>query len=204
MSLEIDHVVFCVESVAEAGANLEMQHGLVSVLGGRHEGHGTANRIVPLGSSYLELVEVAEIGEVASSSFGRWVENNASQILTPHALCLRTEDLGEVSERLSLESVSMQRRRADGTRLRWRVAGLESTITDGLPFFIEWDIPPLHHPGNTSLVEESQPMSIEVALRGDVAVLTKWTEGSRGVSTQPGDPGVASVVITAGDRVISL
>ena len=42
--------------------------------GGRHPGHGTANRIVPLGSSYIELMAVVDRVEADSSPLGSWVE----------------------------------------------------------------------------------------------------------------------------------
>src|SRR5262245_22840239 len=44
--------------------------GLEAVRGGRHEGHGTHNRIVPLGNGYLELMAVVDADEAASSPIG--------------------------------------------------------------------------------------------------------------------------------------
>ena len=46
--------------LAAAAREIEARHGLASIEGGRHPGWGTANRIVPLGSSYLELVAVID------------------------------------------------------------------------------------------------------------------------------------------------
>ena len=45
----IDHVIYAVDDLDTAGAALFDREGLASVPGGRHEGWGTANRIVPLG-----------------------------------------------------------------------------------------------------------------------------------------------------------
>jgi Glyoxalase-like domain len=47
--------------------------GLDVVAGGRHEGLGTHNRIVPLGGAYLELLAVADAAQAAASPIGRAV-----------------------------------------------------------------------------------------------------------------------------------
>src|SRR5207253_9345067 len=54
--VELDHVLIAVDDLAAAARELEARHGLASIRGGRHPGWGTANRIVPLGQTYLELV----------------------------------------------------------------------------------------------------------------------------------------------------
>ncbi len=54
-SVEFDHVLIAVPDLASAGQELEARHGLASVEGGRHPAWGTANRIVPLGDSYLAV-----------------------------------------------------------------------------------------------------------------------------------------------------
>ena len=54
-------------------SDLAADFDLPSVDGGRHPGWGTANRIVPLGDTYIELVTVVDEAEAAQSPFGRWV-----------------------------------------------------------------------------------------------------------------------------------
>jgi hypothetical protein len=39
---------------------MEGRYGLASIEGGRHPGWGTANRIIPLGDAYIELVTVVD------------------------------------------------------------------------------------------------------------------------------------------------
>jgi Glyoxalase-like domain len=55
MALHIDHIVWGVDDLDRAAAQVQERYGLASVPGGRHPGWGTANRIIPLGPSYLEL-----------------------------------------------------------------------------------------------------------------------------------------------------
>ena len=58
--MELDHVLIAVTDLEAAAREVETRIGLSSVEGGRHRDWGTANRIVPLGSSYLELVAVVD------------------------------------------------------------------------------------------------------------------------------------------------
>ncbi|HEY6653120.1 MAG TPA: VOC family protein, partial [Solirubrobacterales bacterium] len=58
--MHIDHVIYATADLDGAAARVESELGLSVVPGGRHEGHGTHNRIVPLGGGYLELMAVAD------------------------------------------------------------------------------------------------------------------------------------------------
>ena len=92
--MELDHVLIPLADLSRAVSEFEGRYGLVSVEGGRHADWGTANRIVPLGDRYLELVAVVDPAE-ASQSFGRWVANaRAGQ---PLGWAVRTDDLGAVA-----------------------------------------------------------------------------------------------------------
>jgi glyoxalase-like protein len=70
--VEIDHVLIAVADLAAAAREVEEHHDLGSIDGGHHPGWGTANRIVPLGETYLELVAVVDSVEAKQSVFGRW------------------------------------------------------------------------------------------------------------------------------------
>src|SRR5438093_12432628 len=108
VALELDHLVIAVADLATAGREIEARHGLASVEGGRHPGWGTANRIVPLGDAYLELVAVVDEAEAASSTFGRWVGRMrpATGLLRPFGWALRTPHLDAVAGRLGLTVAS--------------------------------------------------------------------------------------------------
>ena len=135
--------------------------GLPSVEGGRHPGWGTANRIVPLGETYIELVTVVDETEAAQSPFGRWV---ASAPDGPLGWAVRTDRLDDIARRLGLTVAS-------GSRgdLRWRLAGIEHAAAEPyLPFFIEW-APGTPLPGRGAVGELS-----ELQLRGDPDRLAAW------------------------------
>src|SRR5215203_4290073 len=71
--MRIDHAIWATADLDAAAARFERDHGLVATGGGRHDGLGTYNRIVPLGGGYLELLAVADAEEAARSPLGRSV-----------------------------------------------------------------------------------------------------------------------------------
>jgi 2-dehydropantoate 2-reductase len=99
---ELDHVLVAVSDLTAAAEEIEGRHGLPSIEGGRHRGWGTANRIVPLGDAYLELVAVVDETAAAKSTFGRWVLAAHPTLLRPLGWAVRTRDLDEVARRLGL------------------------------------------------------------------------------------------------------
>ncbi len=198
MSLEPDHLVVCVVDLEAAGREFVNLHGLASVEGGRHPGHGTANRIVPLGDSYIELVAVVDDHEAAGSPFGLWVSSQASGQIRVDALCLRTSDIESVARERGLESVSMSRARPDGSTLSWTVAGIERTIADGYPFFIEWGVPDSEMPGRTSLGQAPSAAHLDsVEIAGDSEALQTWIYGASRVKVASGSPTTNALITTA-------
>ncbi len=148
--LRVDHVVRAVPDLDREGERLLASFGLASVAGGVHPGWGTANRIVPLGATYLELIAVADPGAAAASVFGRAVAERASDGGGWLALCLADDHLEATARRLSLEVRPGARTLPDGRTIRWRGAGLEDPRrTPDLPFFIAWGSNDLH-PGRTA------------------------------------------------------
>lgn len=137
--LEIDHVVLGVDDLDEAAALLHARHGLVALPGGRHPAWGTANAIVPLGPTYLELVAVVAPEVAAGSAFGTWVADMAAG-RTGWGWAVRTVDIAATADRLGLDLVPGSRVTTEGTTLRWRLAGVPDDGSDRtLPFFIQWD-----------------------------------------------------------------
>jgi hypothetical protein len=187
--LEVDHVLMAVDDLDASAAVLEARHGLRSVAGGRHPGWGTANRIVPLGDAYLELVAVADAGAAAGSAFGRWVAGAADGALLGWAV--RVGDLDGVAARLGLTVDDGSRVRDDGRLLRWRLAGVERAAAEpALPFFIAWG-EGTPFPGTAP---EGHPRLAGLSLRGDAERLAAWLGPHElPIEVRPGAPGVVAV-----------
>lgn len=173
--LAIDHVIVVVHDVDVAARRYAEQHGLASVPGGRHLGHGTGNRIVPLGSNYIELMAVVDRDEAASSPLGSWVERRLVEGgEAPAALCLRTDDIEAVARRTGRRPLPMSRIRPDGVELTWDLVALDAALTEGLPFFIHWH-DDVDHPGRAVVEHRCAPRGIDwVELGGDQDRLASW------------------------------
>jgi hypothetical protein len=193
--LRFDHVIMAVQNLDVAGRRLMERFGLASVPGGRHGGHGTGNHIVPLGSAYVELMAVVDPDEAAGSPLGRWVAAQTADGDRLAGWCLRTDDIDSLGERLDLTPQPMTRLRPDGVELTWRLAGLYEALATGVPFFIQWEVPPEHHPARALGDVEADGISwVEVG--GDAHRLEEWLgPHDLDIRVVTGPPGIRHVGI---------
>lgn len=200
--LRLDHAVYAVADLDDAAARFREAFGLDSVAGGRHERWGTANRIVPLGDQYLELVAAVEREAAAVGGFGRAVMERADAGGGWITLAVATDDLYGIAARLALEVESGSRTRPDGLVVRWRMAGLDDRWREPwMPFFIAWDVPDELQPGRARAghgVTAQEIAWVEVA--GDAGRLRDWI-GGEGLPIRVigGEPGVRRVAVATTD-----
>ena len=207
--LWMDHVIYAVEDLDTAGAALFDREGLASVPGGRHEGWGTANRIVPFGESYLELIAVVDVEEAEQSEFGRAVRRATTEDRPLVGWVVATDDIDGVASRLDLEVEEKSREADDGSTLSWRLAGLERAMKTGaLPFFVQWEVPPERHPGVAEVRHEADPRGIawvEVCA-DDPDEVREWLGEDAGdlpVRITDGDPALGAAAIeTSGGEIV--
>jgi hypothetical protein len=208
-SLWLDHVIYAVDDLDAAGSSLFDREGLASVPGGRHEGWGTANRIVPLGDTYLELIAVVDVDEAESSEFGRGVRRALTEEQPLVGWVVATDDIGAVAKRLDLDVEEKSRETADGSTLRWRVAGIEGAMKTGaLPFFVQWDVPDGERPGAAEVRHEADIQGIawvEVCT-DDRDAVGEWLGDDHDLPVRitEGDPALAAVAIATGGGEILL
>jgi hypothetical protein len=204
--LELDHVLIAVSDLAAAARKIEARHGLASFEGGRHPGWGTANRIVPLGETYLELVAVVDESEAAQSPFGRWVAGVHPKLAQPFGWTVRTHQLDDVARRLGLTVDAGSRAGRDGQLVQWRLAGIEQAAAEpSLPFFIEW-AHGTSPPGRAPATHRAGPVQLaKLQLDGDADRLTAWLGGHRlPITVRPGAPAVAAIVLAGAAGEIAL
>lgn len=187
----IDHVILAATDLDAAAARLEAEHGLVATGGGRHEGVGTHNRIVPLGGGYLELMAVADPAEAERSPLGRilaaTIAERAGGLM---AWCVAVEDVEVVARRLGTDLSLIAR---EG--LTARLTGVAEAMAEPtLPFFIERD-PGVADPGAAG--DAGGLTRVEVS--GDAARLHDWLGGEQlPLRVVDGPPALRAVGI--GDR----
>jgi hypothetical protein len=197
--LALDHVVYVVADLDEAAEAWRRGYGLDSIDGGRHERWGTENRIVPLGSAYVELLAVFDPALASGDRFATSVADRARTgggWLVP---VLAIDDLDRVAARLGLEVVEGSRRRPDGEVLRWRSAGVSDPRREpSWPFFISWDVPPDVHPSATRAGHGTRATGIStVEVSGERPALEAWIgEVPPQLSIVDGPPALLSVTVS--------
>jgi Glyoxalase-like domain len=187
-----------VSDLAAAARAFEARYGLASVEGGRHPGWGTANRIVPLGDSYFELVAIVDESEARESLLGRWVAARRNGLARPLGWAVRTQGLDRVAGRLELAVHGGSRDLPGGGAVQWRLAGLEQAVAEpSLPFFIEW-APGSPFPGRTAAAHRDGDVRIAaLELEGDADRLAVWLgHHDLPISVRPGEPAVVGIELT--------
>ena len=205
--LELDHVVYATADLPGTAEVWRQRYGLGSVEGGRHERWGTENRIVPLGSAYLELLAVFDPALAREDRFAAAIAERAAAGGGWVAPVLRTDDIDAVAGRLGLDVVQGSRRRPDGEVLAWRSAGVSDPRREpSWPFFISWDVPPELHPSATRADHGRRATSISsVELSGDPAALEGWIgRPPTELALVEGPPGVRSVAVATTDGEIRI
>jgi hypothetical protein len=201
---KIDHVVIAVRDLARASDELFARHGLGSVAGGRHDAWGTANRLVPIGDQYLELLAVEDQASQHPLAMAvREVSAHGDRFM---GVCCEVDDIGAVADRLGTTVMPGHRQLPDGGDVSWQLTGLEDALTKSLPFFIQWGAGREKRMGNDAVTHRIQPQAItRVDLGGDEATLDAWL-GERSPALNPvgGAPGVRAVFIDTSDGELVL
>jgi hypothetical protein len=143
----IDHVIVAVSDPGASAAEFERVLGLAATAGGRHDAHGTYNRLIFAGDAYVELMGVFD-AVIADTSW--WAPHVKARLINASdayaGLALSSDDLSPHHERLValgsdiLPPTSGERLRPDGDAVRWQAARLPEPDPDvGLAFLIEHD-----------------------------------------------------------------
>lgn len=205
--VNLDHVVIAVPDLLVAAREFRDNYGLVSLEGGRHPAWGTANRIMPLGDSYLELVSVVDEAKAIESVFGSWVARGASPHGRAIGWAVRLQNLDAVAKRLHLQVEGGSRTTATGDLVQWRTAGIAQAASDAsLPFFIEWG-PRTPLPGKAPITHPSGATGVaRLILHSSPGRLAAWLGDHRiPIVVHAGEPALAGIVLSGsgGETVIS-
>jgi hypothetical protein len=189
--MRIDHVIYGAADLDVAAARVEADLGLTAVGGGRHDGVGTHNRVVPLtDGSYLELLAVADPDEAARSALGAALQAGIARGDGLLGWAVAVPDVRSVAARLGT-SVSTVGRQGMTARL---TGVAESLAEPCLPFFIER--------GAARFAAGRAPEAAGIGwieLAGDAGRLERWLDGAPlPLRVVAGEPGVRAIGV--GDR----
>jgi hypothetical protein len=143
MAIGIDHLVIATDDLDAAAETLRARLGLTTSEGGRHEALGTYNRLVWLGDSYLELIDVFDPDVAAGSWLGASVLAALGRGGGLATWAIAVDDL-DVALRWAppgtlLGPADGERRRPDDRVVRWRI-GRPAAVAPETPFLIEHDL----------------------------------------------------------------
>ncbi|WP_376794640.1 VOC family protein [Thermogemmatispora sp.] len=137
----IDHVIIGVKDLERAAALFREQLGLTVSGGGRHPAAGTANRIIVIGDTYLELITVVAPDEAQPSMLERLAKGEGYW-----NFALSSDALEADCQRLQAQGVPVlgptrgELRAADGRSRSWLRADIErSDLAQHYPFLIQHD-----------------------------------------------------------------
>jgi hypothetical protein len=135
----LSQVIFGVTDL-EAASDRFRALGFDVLDGGVHPGVGTANRVIPLGAHYIELLAVVSPELARESEYGRSLLRAIAGGDRLVRWSLRTRAIEAVAGRLGIAVEHRKRQRPDGELLTWRAAGLALALADStMPFFMQWD-----------------------------------------------------------------
>jgi hypothetical protein len=189
--MRIDHVIYAAADLEATAARLEQEHGLKAVGGGRHDGMGTHNTIVPLGNGFLEILAVIDPQEAETSPLGRAITGRIESLgegLMGWAAAV--DSVEEVAERLGTEISTIGRQ-----GMTARLTGVAEAMAEPcLPFFIERD------PGVADPAGGGGDGITWLGVAGEPERLGAWLGGlgELPLRISPGPPAVLGVGI--GDR----
>jgi Glyoxalase-like domain len=189
--LVLDHVLVAVEDLDRAEERLWNEHGLACAQGGRHLEMGTANRLVPLGSAYLELlVIVDESDSVPNPYFRDRIRQVRASGSRPFAYVVRgTRDgvFDATAHKLGLTPFPTSRTRPDGSVVTWHLIGMiEALLDPTVPAVIQWE--PGDNPGEIPVSHAVSPNGIVgLEIRCPDAALPEWVRPHPGLPLAPID-----------------
>jgi len=144
----LDHLILGAASLAEGLAYVRETFDVDARIGGRHPGAGTENAVIALGGrTYLEVLAPVPGEELAPGLEALLAL--ARPVLWGWAL--GTDDAGALAARADALGIVRtpvadgDRRRPDGTFVRWRNLAVQLALGEAAPFFIEWS-PDCAHP----------------------------------------------------------
>jgi hypothetical protein len=181
-------VIYGTADLDRACVRLKAEYGLDSVEGGRHDGVGTHNRLVPLGADYVEVLAIADTDETAASPVGRLLAERIERGDGLIGWAIAVPDVAAVAARLGTDVIEIVRGGQTG-----RLTGLHEALEEPfLPFFIE------RGPADAA----SGITWIEVA--GDRPRLDEWLGGRANldVPVHVLDGGPAVLAVGVGDLVV--
>jgi hypothetical protein len=140
--MRLDHVSYVTshEQISDVVNRIGAQIGTAFVDGGIHPRFGTRNFTAPLlNGQYIEIVCPMDHPATEVTPFGKAVKKKSESGGGWLTWVFATDTIAQIEERLGRKAIDGQRKKPDGSDLKWKQIGVLATLEDAqLPFFIEW------------------------------------------------------------------
>lgn len=199
----IDHVLYGVRDLEVAAGRLEADYGLTAAGGGSHGELGTANRLIPLGDQYLELITVADAASQHPLAvvLGAWIAEGDRFF----SMAIEIDDVNATADRLGSSVLDGTRTGPEGASVAFRLAGFETALAEQVPFFIEWGEGREHRlPAPGAAANPNARGVAWVELGGDAKQIRRWLgEDIEGLRLVGGAAGVRALgIATHGGELV--
>jgi Glyoxalase-like domain len=148
--MRLDHVSYVAshDQISDVVNRIGSQIGTAFVDGGIHPKFGTRNFTAPLlNGQYIEIVCPLDHPATDATPFGKAVKRKADSGGGWLTWVFSVSDISLIEDKFGRKAVEGNRRKPDGTELRWKQIGVnEITEEKDLPFFIQWLV--TNHPSS--------------------------------------------------------
>ncbi|MBO8157311.1 MAG: VOC family protein [Bacillaceae bacterium] len=172
--LAFDHLVIFSENPENDQRAISNEHRLTLTKGGHHENWGTYNYLAFMGNHcYIEWIGIEDQMKVDTSDnplIQHVAFSERLQRYGPIQFALRTSNLDSLIKHYEENAIPYkgpypgQRRRPDGTMMKWRMLFPEYDVQqEVLPFLIEWEDGE-NHPPRPDLTNDEEFSSIQIGV----------------------------------------
>jgi len=153
--MRLDHVSYVAshDQISDVVNRIGSQIGTAFVDGGMHPKFGTRNFTAPLlNGKYIEVVCPMDHPATDSTPFGRAVKKKADEGGGWLSWVFNVEDISLIEDKFGRKAVEGNRKKPDGTELRWKQIGVKDIfLMSELPFFVQWQTK--NHPSEDGIAE---------------------------------------------------
>ena len=140
--MRLDHVSYVAshDQISDVVNRIGSQIGTAFIDGGIHPKFGTRNFTAPLlNGQYIEVVCPMDHPATDATPFGRAVKKKAEEGGGWLSWVFNVDDISLIEDKFGRKAVEGNRKKPDGTELRWKQIGVLNILEDSQqPFYVQW------------------------------------------------------------------
>ena len=140
--MRLDHVSYVAshDQISDVVNRIGSQIGTAFIDGGIHPKFGTRNFTAPLlNGQYIEVVCPRDHPATDATPFGRAVKKKAEEGGGWLSWVFNVDDISLIEDKFGRKAVEGNRKKPDGTELRWKQIGVLNILEDSQqPFYVQW------------------------------------------------------------------